>query len=107
MFVGYADAYYRKGNIRTRERNNARKATTHEGIMNFGAELELAGHEVYMMVIQCGTGKHSPVGMEGSAGNGRGSVVMKEARVWLERRKIGAIHVESLDFVAVCTPGSC
>lgn len=83
------------------------KVTTHEGIMNFGAELELAGHEVYMMVIQCGTGKHSPVGMEGSAGNGRGSVVMKEARVWLERRKIGAIHVESLDFVAVCTPRSC
>lgn len=38
--------------------------------MNFGAELELAGHEVYMMVIQCGAGKHSPVGMEGSAGNG-------------------------------------
>lgn len=75
--------------------------------MNFGAELELAGHEVYMMVIQCGTGKHSPVGMEGSAGNGGGSVVMKEARVWLESRKIGAIHVESLNFVAICTPGSC
>lgn len=83
------------------------KVTTHKGIMNFGAGLELAGHEVYVMVIQCGTGKHSPVGMEGSAGNGRGSVVMKEARVWLERRKIGTIHVESLDFVAICTPGSC
>jgi hypothetical protein len=75
--------------------------------MNFKTELELAGHDIYMMVIQCGAGKHSPVGMEGSAGNGRGSVVMKEARVWLERRKIGTVHVESLNFVTICTPAAC
>ena len=35
--------------------------------MNFIAELELAGHKVDMMIIQRGTGKHGPMGMESRA----------------------------------------
>lgn len=42
--------------------------------------------------------------MEGRTSDGRGAVVVKEARVRLEGGEICAINVVSLDFVAVCAP---
>lgn len=53
-----------KKNIGTRK-DKYRKTTAR--IMNFIAELELAGHKVDMMIIQRGTGKHSPMRMESCA----------------------------------------
>lgn len=41
------------------------------------------------------------MGMEGGADNGRGAVVVEEARVWLESREVGAIDIESLQFMAI------
>lgn len=38
-------------------------------VMNFIAGLGLAGHEIDMVIIQRRTGKHSPVRMEGCAGD--------------------------------------
>ena len=60
-----------------------------------------------MVVVECRAGEQCAVGMEGGARNWGGAVVVEEARVWLERRKIGAVHIKSLDFVAICTPVSC
>lgn len=73
VIVGYADAYYRKKNIGTREKTNTKKTTAR--IMNFIAELELAGHKVDMMVIQRRAGKHSPMRMESRARDRRRPVV--------------------------------
>jgi len=73
-------------------------------IMNFIAELELAGHKIDMLIIQRGAGKHSPMRMESCASDWGRPVVMKEARVWLKRGQVCTIHVESLDFVAISSP---
>lgn len=43
--------------------------------------------------------------MESGAGDGGRPVVVEETGVRLEGRKVGAVNVEGLDFVAVGTPG--
>lgn len=73
--------------------------------MKLRVRLGLAGHEIDVVIIQGGTCKHSPVGMESSAGDRGRAVVMEEAWVWLECGQVGAIHIEGLDFMAVCAPG--
>ena len=65
---------------------------------------DLTGHEIDVVVVQGGAGKHGAVRMESGADDGGGAVVMQEARVGLEGREVGAIDVERLDFVAVCAP---
>lgn len=66
--------------------------------------LDLAGHDVDVVVVQCGARKHGAVGVESRAGDRRGAVVMEETGVWFEGREVGAVRVEGLDFVAVGTP---
>lgn len=39
--------------------------------------------------------------MEGGARNGRRAIMVKEARIWLECRKMSSIDVECLDFMPV------
>jgi hypothetical protein len=67
--------------------------------------VDLAGDKVDVMVIQCGACEHCTVGVESRAGDGRRAVVVKEARVGLERGEIGSVDIVSLDLVAVCSPG--
>jgi len=38
--------------------------------------LDLAGHEIDVVVIQCGASEHGAVGMEGGVDDGGGAVVM-------------------------------
>ncbi len=56
------------------------------------------------MVIQCGACEHCTVGVESRAGDGRRTVVVKEARVGLERGEIGAVDIVGFDLMAVCAP---
>lgn len=68
--------------------------------------VDLAGDKVDVMVIQCSACKHCTVGVESCAGDGRRAVVVKEARVGLERGEICAVDIVGLDLVAVCAPGN-
>ena len=54
-----------------------------------------------MIIIKSSTGEDGAVRMECGACDRRRAVVMEETRVRLERRQIGAVNVESLDFMAV------
>jgi hypothetical protein len=58
-----------------------------------------------VVVVQCSAGEHGAVGVEGGADYRGGAVVVKEARVGLEGGEVSAVDVESLDLVAVCSPG--
>jgi hypothetical protein len=75
--------------------------------MNFIAELTLAGHEVDMVIIQRGAGKHSSMRMESCASDRGRPVVMEEARVWFKCGQVCTIHIKSLNFVAVGSPVLC
>ena len=66
--------------------------------------LDLARHEVDVMVIQRRACEHGAVRVEGRAGDGGGAVVVEEARVRLKGGEIGTVDVEGLDLVAVCAP---
>lgn len=66
--------------------------------------LGLARHKVDVVVVQGRTGKHGAVWVEGCAGNGGGTLVMKEARVGLKGGEVCAVDIVGLDFVAVCAP---
>ncbi len=66
--------------------------------------LGLARYEIDVVVVQGRTGKHGAVWVEGCAGNGGGTLVMKEARVGLEGGEVCAVDIVGLDFVAVCAP---
>lgn len=65
---------------------------------------DLAGYNIDVMVIQCSTGEQGAVGVEGCAGDGRGAIMVEKAGVRLKGGEIGAVHVESLDLVAVGSP---
>lgn len=73
-------------------------------IRNRRRALDLAGHDVDVVVVQCGACEHCAVGVESRAGDRRGAVVMEETGVRFEGREVCAVRVECLDFVAVGAP---
>lgn len=58
-----------------------------------------------MVIVQCGTSQHCAMGMKSGAGNRGRTVMVKKAGVRFESRKVSAINIEGLHFVAVGAPG--
>jgi hypothetical protein len=103
-----SEPYYKK------KKGRRRRGWLDEGVIkrgipawrsgNGGTARDLAGHDVDVVVVQCGTGEHCAVGVEGRADDRGGAVVMEETGVRLEGGEVCAVRVEGLDFVAVGAP---
>lgn len=73
-------------------------------IWNRRSAVDLAGHDVDVVVMQCGTCEHCAVWVEGRTGDRGGAVMMKETGVWFEGGKVRAVGIEGLDLMAVGAP---